>query len=130
MYWQASQFMALLRWRVMERERQNKVRKETQKKEKEKRGEKRTKGGEELRRWLRRDREGWRENVSCGQSIIQKRKSCCIPGAALNMPAMASPANGPQIDMRPDSPHPLIPSPSSSFSPPIRALISPLWQNV
>lgn len=60
-----------------------------------------------LRRWHGRDREEWRENVSCGQSIIQKRKGRCIPGAALNMPAWHHLLMGHRLTCYHTPPHPL-----------------------
>lgn len=101
MYWQASRFVALgdgQWWR------------ETKKAyvwdTKESGGEKRTKGREEVRRWRRRDREKW-ENLSCTRSIIQERKRPSCSRSCFDHAYMASPANGPQIDVLADPPHTL-----------------------
>lgn len=75
-----------------------------------------------------REKRGVRKHVGCGQSIIQERKVHLTLGAALNMPGLASPSNGLQIDMLPEQ---TLPIPQQlSLSLPIRALIGALRWNV
>ena len=95
----------------------------------------RRRGAAQVTHGRRRRMGGGRENVGRGQSIIQKRKVHRTLGACLEHAWLASPANGPRIDMLPEQALLTLPSSSLSLSlslslspsPAIRALISAPW---